>query len=176
MSELSSYPAAPNAAEFGPFGTYMSLVPAGNIRDILVDQLAEVKKVVGGIPEMEALRLHPPSTWTVHQVLGHITDAERVFGYRAMRLARLDPTPLPSFDENEYVKNATFNSVPLEELLAAFEHLRLSHIHMIAQFTPAAWAFKGTASNRAMTAAAMVYVIAGHTKHHLDILKKRLGK
>ena len=168
--------AKPNPDDFGPFGTYIRLVPEGGIHEILSQQLTDLKQTLSNLSESDALRLHPPYTWTLHQVLGHVTDCERVFGYRALRLARQDATPLPSFHENEYMKHAHFDAIPLAALLTEFELLRRSHLLMISHFNTTDWSFRGTASKVPMTTAAMVYVIAGHTKHQLDIIKNRLTK
>src|SRR5690242_16919888 len=91
----------PTADEFGGgFAAYIKRVPDGAIDAILEHQLDEIKRVLQGLSDSEALMKHAPYTWTIKEVLGHVIDAERVFGYRAMRIARHDATPLPGFDEN----------------------------------------------------------------------------
>jgi hypothetical protein len=107
----------PNPNQLGSFGKYISLVPAGDIAFILDAQRASVEALLKQLPEQESLLRHPPYTWTIREVVGHLTDVERIFACRALRLARGDATPLPSFDENAYVNAARFNRWTLGELL-----------------------------------------------------------
>jgi hypothetical protein len=166
----------PNPEEFGPnFGKYMRLVPDGDLGDILYKQLGEMAELLNDLSEADSLVHHPPYTWSIREVVGHMTDVERVFAYRAMRIARGDQTPLPSFDENAYMLTAKFNRHTVYDLMDIFMILRISNIKMFKQFDAEAWQRKGTASNIAMTPLALAYAIAGHCKHHLDIVKKRLG-
>jgi hypothetical protein len=105
-----------------------------------------------------------------------VTDCERIFGYRAMRIARGDTTPLPVFDDQAYVRVANFDRRPLSALLAEFDALRRSHILMLRYLEPETWLHCGVVNGGPMSVRAMAYSIAGHARHHLDILHKRLGK
>lgn len=166
----------PDATEYSPaVADYIRLVPAGDILEILSLQREELAKLVGPLNDAQALVHHPPYTWSIKQVVGHLTDCERIFGYRAMRLARHDSTPLASFDENAYMALADFDRCPLGELLAEFELLRRSHLKLFRHLTPQAWLYCGTVNNHPMTARAVACVMAGHAQHHLNILRKRLG-
>jgi hypothetical protein len=109
--------ARPNADEFGPFGKYISLVPDGDIVAILEIQLQEILDLLRPLPEPVSLEQHPPYTWSIREVVGHVTDCERVFAYRTLRLARGDPTPLPSFDENLFARQARFDRWLLADLV-----------------------------------------------------------
>src|SRR5579863_1176352 len=92
MTNFSQSP--PDVSESGPaFARYIALVPQGAIITVLEQQLDEVQSLLGGLTESQALTLHPPYTWTIKQVIGHLIDCERIFGYRALRFARNDPTP-----------------------------------------------------------------------------------
>src|SRR5262245_10034883 len=117
---------------------YIRLVPEGDVLDVLREQVAELKSLLSPLDNAQALTLHAPYTWTIKQVVGHMNDCERVFGYRALRLARQDATPLPGFDENAYMTAVDFDRVPLGELLAEFEVLRRSHLSMVEQLDPSA--------------------------------------
>ena len=117
MSNAST--SRPDETEFAPaFGNYVRLVPEGDIQQILAEQLAEVTAMLGTLVEEESLLHHAPYTWSIRQVVGHMTDCERVFGYRALRIARNDATPLATFDENAYMQHANFDRWPFRELLA----------------------------------------------------------
>ena len=166
----------PEATEYGPgFGNYIELVPPCHLPSFLDAQLAELKGLLDGLPERDSLLHHAPFTWSIREVVGHMTDCERVFGYRALRIARNDATPLAGFEEQSYMQYANFDRWPLSELLAEFEHLRNSHMIMLTHLEPEAWLRRGVVSDAPMTVRAMAYSIAGHAKHHLDILHKRLA-
>jgi hypothetical protein len=99
----------PEPSEHGPFyGRYVALVPEGDILHTLQTQGREARELLQSIPETQADILHPPYTWTIKQVVGHLIDGERIFGYRALRLGRADTTPLPGFDENTYARTGEF--------------------------------------------------------------------
>ena len=141
---------------------------------ILSDQVEELTRLTGELSERQSLAHHPPYTWSIKQVVGHLTDCERVFGYRAMRIARNDATPLPSFDENAYMESATFDDYPIADLVSEFELLRRSHVAMLRHLDDDAWLRRGVVSNHPMTVRAIACVMAGHAEHHLRILRKRL--
>jgi hypothetical protein len=166
----------PAFEEHGPtFGKYISLVPAGDVRNFLAAQLGDFLALLSDLPEADSLKHHPPYTWSIKQVIGHITDTERVFGFRTLWIARGHTAPLVSFDENEFMAAANFDRYPFKDILAEFEHLRRSHLHMFAHFEPDAWMRRGTVNDHAATPRALAYAIAGHAKHHLDIVNRRLS-
>lgn len=165
----------PTSADYAPgFGTYISLVPDGDVLRFLAEQLKELLLLLIKLPEQDALVRHAPYTWSIKQVIGHIIDTERIFAYRALRIARNDPTPLASFEQDDYVKFADFDAVPLGELLQELTHVRESNLLLFRHVPQGAWLYRGVVNNHPATAGAFVYAIAGHTKHHLDILRKRL--
>src|SRR5262249_1917588 len=102
-------PARPQPTEHEPyFPRYITSVPDGDIVTILANQLAETLPFLRSITESQGNTRHAPYTWSVKEVIGHLTDTERIFGYRALRFARADKTPLPGFEENDFVRNANF--------------------------------------------------------------------
>ena len=166
----------PGANEYAAeFGKYIELVPDGDILSLLTSQLAELLKLLSGLSAQQSLVHHAPYTWSIRQVVGHMSDCERVFGYRALRFARNDTTPLATFDETAFMQAANFDRWPLEELLREFEHVRRSNLLLLAHLEPQAWQRAGVALDHPATVRAMAYVMAGHVKHHLDILRRRLG-
>jgi hypothetical protein len=167
----------PAASEYAPpYANYVALATEGNVLAALSTQLDDMLSLLRGLPEATANTRHAPYTWSVKQVVGHMTDAERVFGYRALCFARNDPTPLPGFDENNYVDNATFDDSPLSALLDECEQLRRADLSFFRQLSPEAWSRTGVASNNPVTVRALAYIIVGHTRHHLNILRKRLSR
>jgi hypothetical protein len=168
--------ARPDPSEYAPFyAGYVGLVPEDDILAALEGQLGETLAVLRAAPEGQGNVRHPPYTWTVKEVVGHMADTERVMGYRALRFARGDATPLPGFDEQVYVPAGGFDRIPLRDLTAEFEAVRRSHLHLFRHLPQAAWARSGKANDNPVTVRALAYIIAGHARHHTAILRKRLG-
>lgn len=166
----------PEAGEYSSqMGNYVRLVPAGDVLSMLEVQRDQLNQLVGGLGDEQALALHAPYTWSIKQVNGHLTDCERVFGYRALRLARNDATPLPGFDENGYMRFSDPNRWPVSELLAEFDLTRRSHLLMLRHLEVDAWLRRGLVNDHPLTVRAMVCVMAGHVQHHLLILRQRLA-
>jgi len=165
----------PEPTEHAPYyARYIDLVPEGDIVTTLANQLAEALPFLRGITEAQGNTRHAPYTWSVKEVVGHLTDTERIFGYRALRFARNDQTPLPGFEENDYVRNANFDACSLKSLVDEFEAVRRSHIAFFGNLSDEAWGRTGLANNSAVSVRAFAYNIAGHERHHLAILRKRL--
>ncbi len=168
--------ARPDTAEYSPaVSDYIRLVPDGDLLAILAAQLDHYEQLLGGLTDEQALVRHPPYTWSIKQVVGHLADCERVFGYRAMRLARNDATPLAGFDENAFVVNSDFDRCGIGELLAEFALARRSHLLLVRHWEPDAWTRASVVNGHRMTARAVVCVMAGHAQHHLHILRQRLS-
>jgi len=139
----------------------------------LGDQLGDVHSRLAPLPEAVQLHRYAPGKWSVKEVLGHLIDAERIFAYRALRIARADATPLAAFEENGYVAAAEIERCPWPELLEEFEHVRQAGILMLRHLPPAAWLRIGTSSGAPLSVRAVAYVMVGHVEHHLEILRQR---
>ena len=107
-------------------------------------------------------------------MVGHMIDTERIMGYRAVCVARGETTSLPGFDENAYVANASFDQVPLGELLDEFAHVREGHLAFFRHLSPEAWLRKGLANGNPISTRALAYVMVGHPRHHLGCLSGSL--
>ena len=167
----------PESTEYaGYFGNYVALVPEENILPVMAAQMTEALALLREVPEAQGIERHPPYTWSVKEVVGHVTDAERVFSYRALRFARADQTPLPGFDENPYVTAAEFDRVPLKDLVSEFENLRRSNLCLFGNLTDEAWLRTGEASGKTLSVRALAYILVGHARHHFTILQKRLAQ
>jgi hypothetical protein len=166
----------PGPTEYDPYyGKYIALVPEGDILAALEAQLGETLALLRPVPEDQGGVRHPPYTWSVKEVVGHLTDSERVFGYRALRFARGDATPLPGFDENAYARAADSDRCSLSDLVSEFEAVRRSHLWLFRGLPASAWAQVGEANGSAVSVRALAYIIAGHGRHHTAILRRRLG-
>ena len=166
-------PAADEAAPF--YHDYIAEVQGENIGEQLRNQLAEVERLVATVDDRAALARYAPGKWSVKEVLGHLADVERIFGYRLLRIARGDATPLPGFDENRYVPAGRFDERPLRALLADFRTVRMSSLALVEGLPSAAWSARGAASGEAITARALAYILVGHVAHHLGVLRDRYG-
>ena len=145
------------------------------LRTTLERQRALVNELLGNLDDATALRLHPPYTWTTKQVIGHVADAERVFAYRLLCIARGETKPLPGFDENAYAAASNANDLAVPSLLAEFNAVRAATMHLLANLPTPAADRRGNANGGDITARAMAYVLAGHAEHHLAILNQRLN-
>lgn len=166
----------PNESEFADYyAGYIALVPDGDILERLHDQQSELGKTLENVTADESLVLHAPYTWTLRQVMGHMADTERIFGYRANRFLAGDATPLPGFDENQFVAAADFNRIDLRDLVREWQVLREANLMLFRRAKAPEWTFAGNASGFPVTPRALAWMIAGHVEHHLAIIRKRLG-
>ena len=136
------------------------------------DQLAALGREVTG--ERERFR-YAEGKWSIRELVGHLADGERIFGYRACCVARGDQQPLPPFDEQLYGANMNADRRELADLLAELLHLRDANLLMFASLDDVAWGRRGTANESSVSARGLAYVMAGHTVHHLGVLRDRYG-
>jgi hypothetical protein len=162
----------PAPQEYGEYyGRHISLVPAGNLLEILTSQVNDTLGLLHPLTDGQALFRPAPGEWSIKEVIGHILDTERIFAYRALCVARGDTTPLPGFEQDDYVKGATFDDYALVDLLNEFGLVRQTTVLLIKNLSAGAWTRSGTASNVTMSTRALACVIAGHERHHLESLR-----
>lgn len=155
------------------FHRYIQLVPEQDALKYLQNNLDKSMGFLSSISEEQSLFSYAPGKWTIKEVLGHMIDTERVFAYRAMRIARNDKTNLPGFEENDYVAAAHFNQTKWADLLQQFKNLRITTIDLFASFDEAAMQREGSANNAPTNVKALMFITAGHEMHHLGVLKER---
>ncbi|MBS1913902.1 MAG: DinB family protein [Bacteroidetes bacterium] len=165
----------PAPDEYAPYyERYISQVaPGTDILDLLAAQSAETAALLEGIEETHGNRRYAPGKWSIKEVVGHVIDSERVFAYRLLRFSRNDATALEGFDQDRYVASADFDSAALEALKAEFADVRRSTIALLHHLQPEAWVRSGVANGNRMSVRALAYVIAGHERHHMAILRER---
>jgi DinB superfamily len=166
----------PLPSEYHPaFERYVARVPEGDALPVLEDQLARVHATFAPLSSERAAYRYAPDKWSVLQLLGHVTDCERVFGYRALCIARGESAALPGFDENDYASNAGHDTYGLGDLLAEFEAVRRSHISLLGHLDAAAVGRVGSANGTPTSVRALAYLMAGHVRHHLAVLADKYG-
>ena len=167
--------ARPREGEYDPGAAgYIAACPS--IQDAAAELLSQRDALIerfSNIPEPRAGFSYAPGKWTVREVLGHLSDAERIFTSRLLRIGRGDATPLPGFDENTYVPAGVFESRALADVLAEWTAVRNATVALVKGMPAEAWTRRGTANGKTVTAGALVYVIVGHTAHHLRVLNER---
>ena len=164
----------PAPAEYAPsYEKYISLVPEADILTVLAEQLDSTLSLLRGIPEERSNHRYAPGKWSIKELVGHLIDSERVFSYRALRIACNDKTPLPGFEQDDYVANANFDARRLADLADEFEQVRKSNLQLFKPLEDAAWLRMGVANNTDVSVRALAFIIAGHAEHHLSILRTR---
>jgi uncharacterized damage-inducible protein DinB len=164
----------PDSSEYGSyFGNYIGNVPEDDVVAALASQRDETRKFLAAIPEERASYRYAAGKWSIREVVGHFTDAERVFAYRAMAIARGERQSLPGFDENLYVETAGFDSRTLRELADACLAVRNASLMLYGQLSAQAWDRSGLANNNPVSVRALAYITVGHERHHLRILRER---
>ena len=126
-----------------------------------------------GIAPPLATYRYAPGKWSINEVLGHVIDSERIFAVRALRFARADAAPLPGFEQDDYVRSASFDSCSLADLAAELEAVRRSTVFLVRHLSEEAWMRSGIADNAEVSVRALAYIIAGHELHHREILRSR---
>lgn len=167
----------PDTTEYAEYyADYVRRVPGGDVLDILEKQLSEFRQTFSTFSDEQAMTAPKENAWTLKQVLGHLCDAERVFGYRAFRISRRDTTPLATFDQDAFVREGKFNERALSELLEELEHLRRANLVLFRSISEEASTFRGTASGYPVSVRALMYIAAGHAQRHLELISTGRGR
>lgn len=168
--------ARPEPSEYPEFyRTYVDQVPDGPILDRLEQQRRSTARLLASVGEERAMFRYAEGKWSIKEVVGHVADAERVFAYRALVAARGDRTPLPGFDEDEYVERAGFDRLALTELAAGFDRARQATVSLFSTFSPEETERRGIANGAEISLRALAWIIAGHERHHVRVLGERYG-
>lgn len=155
---------------------YIELIPEGEVLAILREQSEKVIRLYETLtaPGGEDYR-YAAGKWSLKEVLGHMIDTERIFAYRALCIARGEQQPLPGFDQNEYMQKEPFAHLDLARLLNLYRLTRLSNLALFETFTEEDERRMGICSSYPLSARALVTMIAGHERHHLNVLADRYG-
>ena len=169
--------ARPGAGEYAEFYRgYIAGVPeVADAGQQLSAQQAALAALYRSLDDQRADYTYAPGKWTVKQLLGHLTDTERVMAYRLMRIARGDDTPLPGFDEDQYVAAAGYDQRALHDVLEEWVSVRAATRTLVRAVPSEAWSRRGTANGYPVSTRALLYIILGHVEHHRAVLADRYG-
>ena len=164
----------PAKGDYGEYyQKYVDLVKGDDIFRILVEQNMDSQNVLNSFSESKGNYKYAEGKWTVKEVIGHMMDVERIFAYRALCIARGETNPLPGMDQDMYVSNGNFNKRQLFDLNYEYRLLRESNILLFGGFDKSVLQNRGTASGYEVTVLALMFITAGHEKHHLNVLMER---
>ena len=166
--------ARPEPGEYDPYyDRYISLVAGSDILATLDAQRRQTMTLLCGRDEDDGDFRYAPDKWTAKQVLGHLCDTERIFAYRALRIARGDQTPMAGFEQDDYVRNGPFTQLPLSEIIEDYIAVRRATLTLLRNLDEPAWTRRGVANKNEVTVRALAYIIAGHELHHRQILEEK---
>ncbi|WKW11017.1 DinB family protein [Pseudogemmatithrix spongiicola] len=164
----------PTAEEFAPYyANYIAQVPDGDVVEALIGGAEIASALLGDLEDDVASRAYAPGKWTLKEVVLHCTDAERIFSYRALRIARGDTTPLPGFDENAYAPMSGANLRTIDSILDEFESVRDATVTLYQGLPSEAWTRRGEASGKTVSVRGIAWITAGHLLHHLSVIQDR---
>jgi hypothetical protein len=145
------------------------------VMEVLRRQRQEMEPVLLAIDEKDGGYRYAPEKWTVREAIGHLSDAERVYGYRALIFARGHAIDAPKYDPDGYVATAGFDSRSIASLVAELVALRESTIAFFENLPVEAWTRVGTMGGQPLSVRALAFIAAGHVERHLSVLRERYG-
>jgi|SRR5690606_19815120 len=164
----------PAADEYAPYyATYVSKVADADILDVLREQGEAFRGLFARVADEKRLFAYAPGKWTLAEAIQHVTDTERVFAYRALRVARGDTIALPGFDQDNWVPTSQANERSLASLVDEFTAVRAASVTLFGGLPATAWDRRGTASDKAVSVRGQAYILAGHALHHEGIIRER---
>ncbi len=152
---------------------YIESVPGEDVISVLEQQLKDADSFFNSMHASKENFAYAEGKWTVKEVIGHMVDVERVMAYRALAIARAEKKHIPGFDENDYVRAGNFSERSIQSLADEFRLLRGSNIILFKSFNDEALLRRGIANEYKITVTAIIFIIAGHYAHHINIIKQR---
>lgn len=165
----------PKPGEYDPYAImYIKLLPDdGKVLNHLKNNFTKVKKFISSLPKKKLAYRYANDKWTIKEILVHLMDDERIYVYRALRIARGDTTPLPGFEQNDYVPFSRANERSLPDIFKEYETIRNATLSLYNSFSNEDLLRIGTANNHAVSVRALIYHLTGHELHHMNIIKER---
>lgn len=153
------------------FPYYISLVGSSSINELFRSETN--LRIFASLTEEQLNYRYSPEKWSIKQIIGHITDHERIMTYRALRFSRKDPTPLPGYDQVLLVNNSRFHEMPGNDLLEDFKNVRAATNSLINSFSKEQLQLKGRAWKYELTVEDMLKATIGHELHHMLVIKEK---
>lgn len=167
-------PGRPRPDEHDPYYTgYIDQAPGEDIVGLLRGQLDETAEMFAAVDDAQGNYRYETGKWSVKELLGHLIDGERVFAYRALCIARGESTSLPGMDQDDYVREAGFDSRSVASLAEEYRHVRRSTIALLESLDEETWLRAGVANDAAISVRALAFIIGGHQVHHMKVLRER---
>ena len=155
------------------FAEYLNFEAGDHLIDILKSQQTELLEIFQNLAKGQENYAYAPGKWSLLQLLGHIIDTERIFSYRGLAISRGERQALPSFDENEYLLHAQYESQDFTHVLTQYRHVRQATMSLIESFSTSQANQIGNANGQSVSVRALAWMIAGHEKHHIQVIKER---
>jgi len=164
----------PEQSEYDPYyEKYISLVIDNEVVPVLASQMTELQDIFATVPEEKGTYAYADGKWTIKEVLSHLIDAERIFAYRVFRIARGDKTAIEGFEQDGYIENSHANQRTFGELLDEMNLLRRANVLFFKNLGDEDWIRTGVANNAEISVRALAFIMAGHIRHHVTILRSR---
>jgi hypothetical protein len=167
----------PQETEYAPhYKRYVDRIEGDDIFWVLDKQIIEFSEFIDTIPEDKKHYSYAPGKWTIAEVLGHINDTERIMAFRAFWIARNANSPLTGFEQDDFIKSANFNNRSFLDIVDEFIHLRKSNNNLFGSFGEEALHRQGIVNNKTVSVNALLFIIAGHLDHHVEVLNEKYLK
>jgi hypothetical protein len=164
----------PEPGEYAPYyDRYISLISGSDILTTLDSERRKTMLLLSGRDEDDGNFRYAPEKWTAKEVVGHVCDTERIFAYRALRIARGDRTPIEGYEQDDYVRNGPWGRLALADVIEDYIAVRRATLTLLRNLDEAAWMRRGIANKNEVSVRAIAYVIAGHELHHRRILEEK---
>jgi uncharacterized damage-inducible protein DinB len=163
----------PLTEDYAPFYSGYIQNIKENVFNVLEDQLQSTISFLKAIPESKHNFSYAEGKWSIKEVIGHLIDTERVMAYRALCISRNEKQSLPGFDEKNYINASNYSSMNFYDIVNEKSKVRESNLLMFKNYSEEILEKRGIANNDEVTVRALLFIIAGHEIHHLNILKER---
>ena len=155
------------------YRAYVNNIPEGDVVEFLRNQQIDFVRFILEIPQEKQKFRYQPEKWTIHEVLGHVIDTERILAFRALAFSRGEAQEIPGYDDMKYVENANFNQLPTAHFSLEFEWVRASNLAMINALNEEMFDRYGVANGVSFSVRALIYIMGGHVAHHKNIIINR---
>jgi|JI10StandDraft_1071094.scaffolds.fasta_scaffold405601_2 hypothetical protein len=162
----------PNSGN-GWLDRYIEVVPDSSLLEGFKRQTSETLALISSLTEDQMKFRYAENKWSIKEIMVHLIDTERLFGFRALAFARKDNTHLPAFDEDTYVKNSKADERSVQSILEEYIVVRTATVALYANFTPDVFEFRGIANNVEMSVGALGFGTLGHEIHHVNVIRTR---